>query len=401
MTDPGKAIILPFAIAETIIWAACYYVFPALLPEWEATMGWSRTELSTAFSTAILISALLAPTTGHLIDQGHGRTVFTGCTLLGGLILIALAQTTQFWQFYLLWTAMGVCMAGALYEACFAIVTRSTTGSAKRAITRITLIAGLAGTVSFPTANALTALVGWRGTLLIFAAITILIAAPLVWTASTRAEQQHAASQRREPARNHPPSRARQTLKSPAFWLLAIAFTSIAIDHGGIIAHMLLILDDRGISQTAAITAAAMIGPMQVTGRLAMMAAERHLSIMTIATGCFIALLGAAICLLFANGAIHLIAAFVILQGAGYGVTSIARPVLTAELLGKQSFGIISGMLALPFMIGFAAAPTLTALAWEAGGYDLAIILTIAIILTGLVSILAAQKLARQTTHGR
>ena len=36
---------------------------------------------------------------------------------------------------------------------------------------------------------------------------------------------------------------------------------------------------------------------------------------------------------------------FVILHGAGYGVTSITHPVVTAEYLGHQGFGTISGVM--------------------------------------------------------
>ena len=36
----------PLAIAETLVWAAFYYSFPAFLPAWEADLGWSRAVLS-------------------------------------------------------------------------------------------------------------------------------------------------------------------------------------------------------------------------------------------------------------------------------------------------------------------------------------------------------------------
>jgi len=386
-----RHIVWPFAIAETVLWASLYYSFPALLPEWERPLGWSRTELSAAFSAALVVSALLAPSVGHLIDRGLSRYVFTGSAVLGATLLVALSQVTQLWQFFAVWIGLGVAMSGALYEACFAIVTRCMGRRAKRAITLITLVAGFAGTVSFPTAQAFVDLIGWRGAVLVFAAAAITIAAPLLWYGCHHAEGQfHETSSPED--RN--PERVRQVLRSLTFWLLAIAFAGIAVEHGGIITHMLLILDDRGVHPEAAVLAASMIGPMQVTGRLAMMAAERYVSIVGIAVGCFLAMFGAATCLLFGGGSAGLIAAFVILHGAGYGVTSIVRPVITAEFLGRQGFGVVSGMIALPFMFGFAAAPALTSLAWEAGGYDLVLVLAIAIVVLGLVSFLAAKKTA-------
>ena len=113
---PDKAtfrqIVWPFAIAETIVWAAIYYSFPALLLVWEQDLGWSKTELTGAFTSALIVSALCAPMVGRLIDRGYGRIVFMGSMLVGAALLCALSMVTQIWQFYAIWIAMGVCCTG-------------------------------------------------------------------------------------------------------------------------------------------------------------------------------------------------------------------------------------------------------------------------------------------------
>ena len=53
--DPPIAML---AVAETIVWAGLYYIFPALLVHWEADLGWSKTELTGAFTASIAVSAL-------------------------------------------------------------------------------------------------------------------------------------------------------------------------------------------------------------------------------------------------------------------------------------------------------------------------------------------------------
>ena len=65
-----RRVVWPLAIAETIIWATLYYLFPALLLEWEQDLGWSKTELAGAFTMALVVTALLAPFVGRLIDHG-------------------------------------------------------------------------------------------------------------------------------------------------------------------------------------------------------------------------------------------------------------------------------------------------------------------------------------------
>jgi len=389
--EPFRQIVWPLAIAETIVWAAMFYSFPALILVWERDLGWSKTELSGALTLSLVAAAVLAPVVGRLIDHGFGRFVYTGCALAGAVFLALLSAVTELWQFYLLWLGLGIAMSGALYEACFAVLTRAMGTRAKRAITLVTLIAGFAGTVSFPSAYVLVELVGWRGTVVVFAVAVALVAVPLIWWGTSLAEQSRE-SQMYSASRGT--GEVLRVLRSATFWLLAISFAMIALEHGMLLTHLLPLLDERGIHAETAILAASMIGPMQVAGRLAMMAAERHVTIISIAAASYVAMGIAAVALLGAGAVPVLLVAFVLFHGAGYGVTSIVRPVVTAEFLGRTNFGVISGLLALPFIIATAAAPTIAAFVWEAGGYDRVIMLAIAAAGVGLVSILIAASLA-------
>ena len=82
--------------------------------------------------------------------------VFAGSAALGTVMLIALSQINELWQFYMAWAGIGIAMAGALYEACFAIVKKSVGTRNKQAIT---LVGGFAVTVFFPTAHYLISLI--------------------------------------------------------------------------------------------------------------------------------------------------------------------------------------------------------------------------------------------------
>ena len=389
-SEPFRQIVWPLAIAETIVWAAMFYSFPALILVWERDLGWSKTELSGALTLSLVTAAVLAPVVGRLIDHGFGRFVFTGCALLGAILLALLSQVTELWQFYIVWLGLGVAMSGALYEACFAVLTRAMGVRAKRAITLITLVAGFAGTVSFPSAYVLVGFVGWRGAVLTFAVAVAVVAVPLIWRGARLAEEGHE-------SHLHPASprtrEALRILRSATFWLLAISFAMIALEHGMLLTHLLPLLDERGVHGETAILAASMIGPMQVTGRLAMIAAERHVSILRIAAASFVSMGIAAFALLGTSAVPVLLVAFVLFQGSGYGVTSIVRPVVTADFLGRTNFGVISGLLALPFIIATAAAPTIAAFVWERGGYDRVIQLAIVAAGIGLASILLAASL--------
>jgi MFS family permease len=177
------------AIAQTLIWACIYYSFPALLLHWEASLGWSRADLTGAVTLAIFMSAFCSPLYGRLIDAGKGALMMTAASLLGGLCMMGLSLVSELWQFYLLWAVLGVCMAGSMYEPCFALITRARGAKAKRSIIFVTLVAGFAGTVSFPVAHSLVQAFGWRSAVLCFGLTAILVVAPLMWLGASAVEK--------------------------------------------------------------------------------------------------------------------------------------------------------------------------------------------------------------------
>lgn len=379
--------ILYLAIGQTLTWAGLFYVFPALLVRWETALGWSRTDLTAAITLAVFLSAVCSPLTGRLIDKGRGPLMMTACTALGGISLIGLALVTALWQFYLVWALLGMLMAGALYDPCFAMVTRARGAGARRGIILITLVAGFASTISFPAAHALSEAYGWRVAIGIFAFIVICVSAPLIWRGTHLLEPRSKADAR--PAEVSAPRH--DFLKNPVFWLLALSLAFIGVVHSVTLQHLLPILHDRGISANMAVVAASFIGPMQVLGRIVFMASEKHVTNHGVALGCFI-FMGASIALLIGvQSTPILLAGFVILFGSAYGTLSIIRPLVTRDVLGEENFGAKTGALAVPYLIGAASAPYLGSLIWNLGGYDL--------VLPGLIGVAALGLGLYQAAH--
>lgn len=172
--------VLCLAFGETIVWAGFYYLFPALLLRWEADAGWSKTWLTAAFAAAIIVSAIVSPMAGRLIDRGHGPLVMGGSALAGAILLALLPFADTLPGFTLLWLGIGAAMGGCLYEPCFALVTRALGADARPAITRVTLVAGFAGTLSFPLNHVMAETAGWQGAVWLFAALVGCLGVPLI-----------------------------------------------------------------------------------------------------------------------------------------------------------------------------------------------------------------------------
>ncbi|MGD1923242.1 MAG: MFS transporter [Paracoccaceae bacterium] len=370
--------ILPLAAYETLIWAALFYSFPALLPVWEADLGWSRGEISGALTASMIVTALMSLRMGTLIDRGHAEKMLLGATVLGAFCLVALSQVQALWQFWAVWIVIGLVNACVLYEACFAIITVTVGSRAKQAITVVTLMAGFAGTVSFPAFHLLTEAYGWRGAVLIFAGIVVVACLPLAAIGLRRIE---GFRETLEDVDSRKTLTRRTILARPAFWWIAIGFSAIGLVHGMVISHIRTILADAGLALAMTVVVASMIGPMQVLGRLIMVSVQRWVDTFGAALGAFVGVL-LGITALISSDMIPILAfAFVVPYGAAYGVFSIVRPVLAAQFLGREGFGTIAGMLALPYVLAGALGPMLAAWMWGLAGYD--IVLGLSLGLTG------------------
>ena len=357
---------------ETIIWACIFYVFAALLLTWEQELAWPKGDLTLGLTLAILAAALASPLAGRLIDAGHGRRVLGLGALTGAAGVAALSQAETVTVYLASWLVMGAAQAFCLYEPCFSIVTRAKGAQARPAITKITLVAGFASTVSFLSAAALVEATDWRTTALAFAAAAAFVAAPLLYFGAFLLEA--AAGETLKPAPKAENKAALQAaLRKPQFWIIALAFPLMALNHGILLNHIMPLLTERGIPVRTAVLVASTVGPMQVAGRIALMLIEKRVSSIGAMIFAFTVVLLASLLLMMAGASPLFAFGFAALQGGAYGLTSILKPAITAEFLGRTGFGAIAGWLALPYLVGFAFAPHVGSLIWQAGGYDLVI----------------------------
>lgn len=354
------------ALGQTLIYAGLYYGFAALLPDLLVATGWSKQMLAAGPTLAFLVTAVLTPFTGRLVDRGLGGEMLILLPILGalGLAGAGFAGTPALWLVG--WAVVGLAQAGSLYDTCFAFITRRLGEGARIAITRVTLVAGFASTLAFPLGHWLGAQFGGRGGLAALALVVAIGAVPVnLWAVRRLRRLERAGTPRRAPTE---PGLLAAALRRPLFWLIAVLFGVTMLNHGMLITYALVLFADRGAAAGTAVLAASCIGPSQVAGRLILMLNEArigNLGAMRASLGAIVLATGA---LWLAGAAPGLIFAFALLQGAGIGLTSILRPVLLAEKLGRRGFGVISGAAAVAPILAIAAAPTAGAALLSLGG---------------------------------
>jgi MFS family permease len=362
--EQGGAAIWLLALGQTVVYAGSYYAFPALLPDLVAGTGWSKAILALGPSLAFLIMAGLTVLTGRLVDRGLGGEMLVWGPVLAALGVLGLGLAPSPFWWLVAWAVIGVAQAGSLYETCFAFLTRRMGGAARAAITRVTLVAGFAGTLAFPLGHWVGERLGGQGGMLVFAAVTLVAVPCNLWAVRSLRRRERSGVQRQP----DPPGTLRKALGRPAFWALVACFGLIWLNHGILITYVLVLFADRGAGAGMAALAAACIGPAQVAGRMLFMLGEARVGnarATLLALGGVVAASGL---LWLAGMSPLLIFGFALMQGAGAGLMSILRPVLIAEILGREGFGAISGAVAMSPILASAAAPALGAFLLATGG---------------------------------
>lgn len=370
------------AAGQTIGYACFFYIFAALILPWTADLGWDKATFATGPTLAILLSAVLAPFVGRLVDQGFGTLLLAGGAGIGGASLLWLAQVETPAGWIVGWTGLGIAQSLCLYEVCFAFLIRRLGPDARAAIVRVTLVAGFASTLAFPAFAALAEWAGWRGAVLAAAAAAFGVILPLHWLGA-RAIRRAAPPPQVTP-RAGAAARYGPTLRNPAFWGLGAVFALVSMNHWMMVSFLVPVFVAQGAATGTAVFAASTVGPAQVAGRLILLRYEARIGNTIAARITLGATIAAALILWAAGLAPALIFVYTLTQGAALGVMTILRPVLVADITGSENYGALSGIVQVPSAAAAAAAPVIGALMLDGPGLWALLALSLAVATTSL-----------------
>ena len=360
-------VVLAIGTAQTLAWASSYYLPAVLADPIAATLGLSRTWVFGAFSVALVLMSFLGPAIGRHIDARGGRTVLVASAVVlpAGLVLLAAAQGPVSLAFA--WIVLGVGMALGLYDTAFAALAAMYGHGARTPITGITLMAGFASTIGWPVSAWLDHAIGWRGACVAWAIVHVVVTLPCYLVAVPRRPRRDAGDGRTAPEPSFVPDHAPSRHAMP---LMAVAFAVVAFVSTAMASHLPRLLQDTGASATAAIAAAALVGPAQVAARFAEFLSVHHIGPHPVSVARVAAFLhpAAAGALAFVGGAGVMAPLFALLHGAGNGLLTIARGTLPLALFGPVGYGFRQGTIGAAARLAQAAAPIAFGLLLDAGG---------------------------------
>jgi len=360
--------------------------FSLLFPPILAEFGWDRGVTAGAFSFGFLVSAVLSPTLGRLMDRRGPRMVMEigACLMAAGLMLATLVR--QPWHLYL---TLGVLVGGG--SVCLGY-----TGQALFLPNWFVRRRGLAMSLAFsgvgvgsimllPWLQTLIGRSGWRAACWAMAILVLVLLVPLNLLLKRRPEdiglQPDGDASSRETTAAQSANivdpvwaavdwtlgRAARTSR---FWWLAVGYFGGLFAWYAVQVHQTKYLIDIGWSPTYAAWALGFVSLVAIPGQIGLGYLSDRVGREWVWT---VGSLGFAICylaliLMRETPTPALLWLMVVSQGAlGYGLTSVVGAI-PAEIFQGRHYGGIFGTLMLSAIAGGAAGPWVTGALYDATG---------------------------------
>jgi MFS family permease len=353
-----------------------------------ASLGIGRVSYAVLNFWATLIGAAFCLPCGRLTDRLGSRTVLTAVTAALGMTVIAMSQITG-----LAALAALITLTRGLGQSALSVVSLTLAGkyfarNLNLAMGMYSLLVGIGFIIAFPSVGQATLAFGWRATWLGVGLSLAGLVAPLAWfTLRGRLEETADSAQ-------HPDSRSTESgsdltlgdaLRSPAFWVFAMASSVFGLIYSGIALFNQSILEQRGFdagTYHSALIISTFVGLCANFGGgwLASKISVQKL------TGASMAILAASLVMLpFVTTFAH-VAAYATAMGVAGGIVTVVFFSVWAQVFGRSHLGRIQGCAQTMTVLASATGPVLLARTLARTGSYNSIFFLLAAIAAGLAA---------------
>lgn len=343
-----RAVLVTLCVTEITSWGVLYYAFTVLSGRISADTGWSAPAVTGAFSAGLMTSALMGIIVGRWLDRHGPRWIMTAGSVLGVLALLAVVAAPNYPCFVGAWILAGVAMSGVFYAPAFAALTRYFAPDAVRALTLLTLVAGLASTVFAPLTAALASHFSWRQSYLVLAAVLAVVTIPAHLFGLRRPWPAH--------THTHHLEAPTQIARSRPFRALTAAFALSALASYAVIVNLVPLMAQRGFGTSAAAVALGLGGAGQVLGRLGYRKLAERMGVVP-RTVAIMAGVAVSTALLGVFTSLFALVAVAVTAGVVRGIMTLLQATAVTDRWGAAHYGHLSGILSAPVMITTALGP--------------------------------------------
>ncbi len=386
-----------------------FYPFGVFLKPITIEFGWDRGALSGALSLCIIVGGVLGILSGRLSDRFGPRPIITIGGLLCGVAFLLLSQINALWHVYLiLGILLGIGSAFCLIPI-MPIIPRWFTKRRGIAMGITMAGMGLGGVITPLLTQWFIDAYGWRWSCIILGLSTLIIIIPLAQFLKHSPQQvglkPYGGDEIIEDKQSQSSAMGggsfRQAIRSRGFWLFGLIQTCALFCLATVMIHIVAHASDIGIPAVTAAGILSFVAASSIIGRLVIGFLSDRIGGRIVLTVCLILITLALIWLLFAEES-WMFYLYVVVQGLSFASIVTLLPVLTAELFGLKSLGVIMGTLIFVGIIGEAIGPTLTGSIFDiTGSYRVAFLVCIGVIAATVILSLVLLRYKGKTGMAR
>ena len=396
--------------------------YSLLLPPLLDEFGWDRGLVAGAFSFGFLVSAVLGPLIGRLMDRRGPRVVIEMGVMMMSCGLVLAVFIREPWQLYL---TLGV-LAGAGAN-CMSYTVQSSflpNWFVRRRGLALSITfsgVGVGAIVLLPLLQSIIQEDGWRTACFTIGIVALVVLGPInlfIWhrpedvgqrpdgaSEAAAAATKARASSIVDPAWASTDWTLHRALRTARFWWIALGYASAMFAWYAVQVHQTKYLIEIGIAPLEAALALGLVSIVAIPGQIALGALSDRIGREWVwSVGC----IGFAICYIALIGLEHhptriLLYVMVIAQGLlGYALPSVMGPIAVEIFEGPQ-YGRIFGTLSIALVVGGAIGPWAAGVIYDrTGSYNLGFIIAIACCVVSSLAIwLAAPRTVRRVAGRR
>jgi len=330
----------------------------AYLIELQSAFGWSRSNISAAFSLLRLESGLLGPLQGWAIDRFGARPVMRVGTVLFGIGFIAFGQIQSIWQFY---ASLAIIAIGSSLGGFLTIHTAIAHWFLRKRARAMSIgSAGFAsGALIAPVVAWAMVEFGWRSTA-VGSGILILVIGLPASQVFRRSPEDHGllpdgaipdestrvaapVDGKRAIVGDDLDFTVREALRAQAFWLIAIGHGTALLVTATVPVHLVPYLVEQNgwqLAATSLVFPAIMV--MQIIGQaIGGILGDLYSKRLVAAVAMFGH--GGAFILLAYSASVPFVIAAVVLHGLAWGSRGPLMMAIRADYFGRRNLGMIAG----------------------------------------------------------
>lgn len=380
-------LIVAIAFVTMAIGVTARTAYSLLMTPLMTEFGWDRALVAGAFSAGFVVSALLSPLTGRLVDRFGPRLVIEcGVIVVAAGLFLAPAIRSP----WLLYLSLGVLVGGGTNLMGFTVQALYLPNwfVRRRALAMGIAFAGVGvgALLLLPWLQLIIERDGWRASCRVLAWLVLIVIAPLNLlvrqrpaelgllpdgdTADDSGGTRRAGSNIVDPAWAGVDWTLSRAVRTRRFWWLALGYFCALYTWYAVQVHQTTFLLERGFAPLVAATALSIVSVVAIPGQIGLGALSDRIGrewVWTIGCSGF-ALTYLLLLLIDQYASTTLMYAMVVTQGLlGYSIATILGPI-AMEIFEGRHFGSIFGVLNMAVVGGAAAGPWVSGVIYDVSG---------------------------------